>query len=569
MALSKEVNIKNQMCISSAMLIFHKYILTHQFSIPLELVSKNYSIYNYLDIALSDVNEAFGCLVSEVEIFYLAAFFLATKISNCLTSITKLIQYYVNTSAPIISYLSSELGKEHNKLLKELQSNTCTNKQSLLSSVNENHRSNASYNNLANAQVIGLNINNGNASYGSKVKLGLNKCNIQLGYINNFSLGNNTLNCAVNCTNYNCHHSNLNNLPLPLKENTREGPRHAFNQYPHQQPNNSQSNGFSLSQLSVKEPSDYIKQHLDNRIKLREMEILTRLGFDLNLDLPYIYVEKMKPYIVQYIPKSDKFIGIINNFINDSFKLPVCLFHSPLKIALSAVYLLSVHFNIELVSTKEGIKWYQLIDPETSLEEVVEIAELINLIYQLPSKTSKRKTSVEAFREVIHACANLKVKFQGEKEDFQSFTFLNKKREHGVLSIVDLDVSVNNLSCQYQCPKQTSISNSHCEVDEYQESTINTETSSDKDYLEKTGNLVILNEHSLDERKNDTVKSNYTRKQEVESTVNLNELVHSSSMSSCPDNLDKATCLMNKVSFSMSHEVSSKFNYYLLYYVLL
>lgn len=575
MALSKEVNIKNQMCISSAMLIFHKYILTHQFSLPLELANKNKSLYNYLDLALSDVNEAFSCLVSEVEITYLSAFFLATKISNCLTSITKLIQYYVNTSDPIVNYLSNELAKEHNKILKEYKEQL--NKQNQISSGYDNIK----INNTCN---LGNQNNNNTFNYGTKSKQGINK--FQLGHLNNFSMGNlnansssnfpisqnnnqssqnNSINNLINLNNLNnlnnfyCHHNNQtnananNNTQLQLKEHTSQIGASKSLLYHNPTHNN-------ISQMSMKEPSDFIKQHLDTRIKLREMEILERLGFDINLDLPYIYVEKMKPYIVQYIPKSEKFIGIINNFINDSFKIPVCLFYSPLKIALSAVYLLSVHFNIELLCTKDGTKWYQLIDPETSLEEVVEIAELINLIYQLPSKTSKRKSSVEALRELIHVNVNAsqKVKDHGEQADFQVFSFLNKKRQPGVLSVVELSDGLF---------PSNSISNnkSNCEADDYQyqESTFNTETSSEKDF-----NMEKDMGKDKDKEIKDTdgiVKSLKTIKQ-VDLNLNiekmsfiLNEIHPTSSQISIPPNKINASSNDFGLNFLNESEISSNF----------
>ena len=90
-----------------------------------------------------------------------------------------------------------------------------------------------------------------------------------------------------------------------------------------------------------------------------ETELLQSIGFDLNVDLPYIFVERMRPYFQQNYVKCDKLIEITYNFINDSFKLPVCLYYSPLKIALASIYLINYHFKIDLVDSKDKIKWYQ------------------------------------------------------------------------------------------------------------------------------------------------------------------------------------------------------------------
>lgn len=113
----------------------------------------------------------------------------------------------------------------------------------------------------------------------------------------------------------------------------------------------------------------------------REFEILHNVGFDLNIDLPYKYVHLMKDYYLENLKNANKLIIMTTNFINDSFKLPLCLYYDPILIALASMYLLSVHFRIDFPDTKEGVKWYHVLDRDVSLEEVIEISDKINKIY--------------------------------------------------------------------------------------------------------------------------------------------------------------------------------------------
>lgn len=116
------------------------------------------------------------------------------------------------------------------------------------------------------------------------------------------------------------------------------------------------------------------------KLCMKESEIINCLGFDMDVDLPYRYVQSMKPYFLNYL-KNPKLMIITTNFINDSFKLPLCLYFDPILIALASMYLLSVYFKIHLVD-KEGIKWYNIIDKSIQLEDIILISEKINAVYK-------------------------------------------------------------------------------------------------------------------------------------------------------------------------------------------
>ena len=113
-----------------------------------------------------------------------------------------------------------------------------------------------------------------------------------------------------------------------------------------------------------------------------EFDILNIIGFDLNIDLPYDYIFLMNDYFIwNFQPEIMQQIKvIIISFINDSFKLPLCLYYHPLLIFLACLNLLSKYFNFEL-KEKDEIKWFNLIEKNISFEEINDISDKIKVIY--------------------------------------------------------------------------------------------------------------------------------------------------------------------------------------------
>lgn len=145
-----------------------------------------------------------------------------------------------------------------------------------------------------------------------------------------------------------------------------------------------------------------------------ELSILSEIGFDINIDLPYSYVERMKPYF-EDPRKQDRYIKIVYNFLNDSFKLPLCLYYSPITVSMAAFYLLGTHFKVVLIDTKDNKKWYNFVSDQTSFEEIVEVAKLLNSMY-------KRIKKIRSFSLTMNNEESL-------SEKPIDFKFLCKKRE--------------------------------------------------------------------------------------------------------------------------------------------
>ena len=124
---------------------------------------------------------------------------------------------------------------------------------------------------------------------------------------------------------------------------------------------------------------------ISEKICFYEFEILSKIGFNLNIDLPYKYMDLMVNYVLKTL-RNPKFLVISTNFVNDSFKLPICLYYNPKIIALAGIYITKVFFNINLSDTSDGLKWYQIIDVNVDFEKIVEVSNYFNKIYEFSSK---------------------------------------------------------------------------------------------------------------------------------------------------------------------------------------
>lgn len=422
MALSRELSIKNQHCISTSMVLFYKFLAATEFEISVKqstLTSKKYfseiygknnnlnfdpQVYNqqiYFDIKENDLSNKnvlskskSNCccnLFKDIEVTYLAAFFLSSKVCNCLTPVSRIAMYFFNqliyNNKEVIEKVDCDcLIKfyEDNKIiLKDIFGENIISKNRNNNKANNNFpiknqngggsrsRKNSrdfAYNNKKNN-------NNIQNSKFNPINQNTNQSNmtniIKLGGVNSFSL--NFINQTNQNNNYNKRKDGCDDLELCLKEtlDTSEfSNKHKLEE------------DITIEDFSLELKCEILRRILENKIKEKELEILMQIGFDLNVDLPYLYMDRMRGYFQQNFQKSDKLIEICYNFLNDSFKLPLCVYYSPLKIALASILLLSRHFkNIELVDNKNGVKWYQMISEEIELEEIENISDYLNVLY--------------------------------------------------------------------------------------------------------------------------------------------------------------------------------------------
>ena len=137
----------------------------------------------------------------------------------------------------------------------------------------------------------------------------------------------------------------------------------------------------------IKTNSEQIIFETSEKIFVLEFEILNLIGFDLNVDLPYQYVQNMMVYFTEHL-KNKRLIFATTSFINDSFKIPLCLYYDQLLIFLASMHLIEVYFNVEL-SDRNGVKWYHIVDRNVEYKDILEISMKMQIIYDFSNKENK------------------------------------------------------------------------------------------------------------------------------------------------------------------------------------
>jgi len=100
------------------------------------------------------------------------------------------------------------------------------------------------------------------------------------------------------------------------------------------------------------------------------------IGFDLNVDLPFKYLEMMNGYIKVYLPSLEIQISkCVEKLLDQVYVLPICLYFEPLQLVLACYSI--VLCKIKFPDIPGDRKWFNLIDQEIEFEVVSEIAELI------------------------------------------------------------------------------------------------------------------------------------------------------------------------------------------------
>ena len=131
--------------------------------------------------------------------------------------------------------------------------------------------------------------------------------------------------------------------------------------------------------LIKKESNKIEEEGIKEKLKNKEIEILISIGFNIDIDTPVSFSNKVKNYISKnYLKlKSDNFFEILNIFIDDSLILPLSLYYTPNTITISCILSLKKKYNLQNINIKELIS---LSDYYLDLGEIQECTSLINKI---------------------------------------------------------------------------------------------------------------------------------------------------------------------------------------------
>ena len=130
---------------------------------------------------------------------------------------------------------------------------------------------------------------------------------------------------------------------------------------------------FFIKQLINKKNQNQTKKvdikDLNKKIIQKEYDILTSIGFNIEIDSPFFFFNKLKNHISKFELNSANFITLLNYLIKDSFILPLSLYYTPNIITISCVQTLREKYNLNFIDIKEIISLSEYSIDDTEIQQ--------------------------------------------------------------------------------------------------------------------------------------------------------------------------------------------------------
>eukprot|EP00826_Nyctotherus_ovalis_P040765 TRINITY_DN4042_c0_g1_i32.p1 TRINITY_DN4042_c0_g1~~TRINITY_DN4042_c0_g1_i32.p1 ORF type:complete len:251 (-),score=38.91 TRINITY_DN4042_c0_g1_i32:53-805(-) len=130
--------------------------------------------------------------------------------------------------------------------------------------------------------------------------------------------------------------------------------------------------------LPAKQPSAHQLFQIQSALCLIESEVLTEIGFDFDVELPYRYIQEYGEYEADGI---GEVVQVASCICNDTFIMPLCLYYHPMQIACGCIYFSTLHLKTPLPNFG-GNPWYKFLHSEIEFAHVQEIANYLKHIYK-------------------------------------------------------------------------------------------------------------------------------------------------------------------------------------------
>ena len=134
---------------------------------------------------------------------------------------------------------------------------------------------------------------------------------------------------------------------------------------------------------------------LNKKLIQKEYDILTSIGFNIEIDSPYQFFSKLKYYFSKSEMSSSHFFILLSYIIKDSLILPISLYYTPNIIAISCIKIIVEQYNINFINIKDLIS---LSDYELDNKDIDECVLLIQKI-QATIKEKKRMNPNNNYNE--------------------------------------------------------------------------------------------------------------------------------------------------------------------------
>ena len=129
---------------------------------------------------------------------------------------------------------------------------------------------------------------------------------------------------------------------------------------------------------------------LNKKLIQKEYDILTSIGFNIEIDSPYQFFCKIKYYFSKFEINSPNFFILLSYIIKDSLILPISLYYTPNIIAISCIKIIIEKYDINFINLKDLIS---LSDYDLDEKDIDECELLIKRI----KATIKEKKSMKNY----------------------------------------------------------------------------------------------------------------------------------------------------------------------------
>ena len=128
--------------------------------------------------------------------------------------------------------------------------------------------------------------------------------------------------------------------------------------------------------------------NINKKIIKTEYEILTKIGFNIDIDSPFNFFEILKGYLSKYQIDPTHFNTLLKYIIQDCYILPIPLYYSPNIISISSVIFLKNKYNLKSINIKE------LISLSNYEIDINEIEACIDLIVKIENAINEKKNKI-------------------------------------------------------------------------------------------------------------------------------------------------------------------------------
>ena len=129
---------------------------------------------------------------------------------------------------------------------------------------------------------------------------------------------------------------------------------------------------------------------LNKKIIQKEYEILTSIGFNIEIDSPFRFFNKLKNYLSKSEINSENFIKLLNYILKDAYILPLSLYYTPNTIAISCVKILREKYKLNFINIKELIS---LSEYNIELGDIIQCSTLIEKLEAALNEKKNQKNN--------------------------------------------------------------------------------------------------------------------------------------------------------------------------------